>query len=127
MLFRSAWTIPDSTNYYSSCGDSSGHPATDMLDQTGEWWHVVNETHTLVLDMSSSLDISRFGIRGTAASNNLINNMNIYISDTVGTWGTAVSTSIDPSSYKVDYLEIINTRKTGRYRSEEHTSELQSH
>ncbi|MHA1303623.1 MAG: discoidin domain-containing protein [Candidatus Heimdallarchaeaceae archaeon] len=108
------WINISSSHYDSSCGDEGGgYEATDMLDANGEWTHVVNENHWLILDLGSSKDIKkmRFRGQGTAAPDD----MDIYISDNKADWGTAVATAVDPNSYGSAYTDVDVTDKTGRY------------
>ena len=111
-----AWEDISSTEYYASCGDTGGHTASEMLDGTDEWWHLVNETHTLTLDMGSSKIISKIRTKTAGVSGGYPAQIVIYVSDTVGTWGAAVDT-IDITGEPVSTWteRILATAKTGRY------------
>jgi len=112
-----AWEDISSTEYQASCGDDGSHTASNMLDASGEWWHVVNHTHTLTLDMGSSKIISKIRTKAVAGSGTTLpSQIVIYVSDTIGTWGTAVDTiDITGDSSSLWTERVLATAKTGRY------------
>lgn len=118
------WTEPDSTFLHDDCGQTV-NTWSDLLNGVDFVAHLVTETHYVTIDMTTSRDISRVGLRGNAAGgSNAPTAINIYISDNPASFGTAVATGIDPSQFfdDVSWLDTIITRKTGRYMKIEITA-----
>ena len=115
------WITPDSSNLVaaSDCGETTTYIIENMLDATGVWIHLVSEVHYFELDLGSSLDITRFNFKGNTSgggSGFAPTDMDVFVSTDGSTWGTAVLTGVDTSSYTGGtYGDFVSTRKTGRY------------
>ena len=92
---NAAWLDIDSTEYYSHCGDTSGHTAQEMLDGTDAWWHLINHEHELIVDLGSSANVAKIRTKNDGLANN--DDIDVYVSDNPASWGTAVMTGIDIS------------------------------
>ena len=109
------WLGITSSEYHKSCGDDGTHTASTMLDSGKDWWHVVDEVHTLELDLGSSQTVTQVRFRGNNPVNGSPNDIDVYVSDDDTSYGTAVATGIDPSTYTGEtWLEILTTSKSGR-------------
>jgi hypothetical protein len=75
--------------------------------------HLTNETHWFILDLGSSVEVS--AVRGRSNTSNNPYDVNIYVSDTVGSWGAAVATGISSWELTTSWQEEATTPKTGRY------------
>jgi len=114
-----AWLGIDSSNYDSSCGNS-GQTPQDALDGTDSWNHLTNETHYLILDLGSSQNVTRFKSRSNSIADP--DAVNLYVSDSKVSWGTAVWTGTDEFASTDCYVIFKTTPKEGRYVKIEITS-----
>ncbi|MCP4594991.1 LamG-like jellyroll fold domain-containing protein, partial [Neptuniibacter sp.] len=107
------WVNASSTNYDSHCGDSNGSlELVDALDDTQYWQHSPNEVHWFILDFGTSLNVKRWRARSNTSMDPT--DIDVYVSDIKGTWGTAVSTGTSLSASST-YVTVDSTDKQGRY------------
>jgi len=110
-----AWEDFTSADLYSHCGDTGADIVENLLDGTGNWAHVVNHEHTLVLDMGSSKEVTKIRTKNRGVLKN--DDVDVYVSDTIGTWGSSIlnfDPSGDPSTDTWVEREV-DTPTTGRY------------
>lgn len=109
------WVVPTSANLYDFCGEySESYDLDDALDQLGQWYDLVTHEHYFVLDMGSSLNVGKIRLSKTSA---ILppDDVDVYVSDDTGDWGTAVATGIDVYNQAESTMEYVTTQKTGRY------------
>lgn len=112
-----AWLDIDSSNYESHCDNESGKTPQEMLDGTDQWWHIHNSVHNLVVDLGSSQLVTKIRTKSNGTFGSIPNDVDIFVSDDTGDFGTAVETGIDISSDPTDVFteRILTTQSTGRY------------
>lgn len=111
------WEDIDSSNHESDCGSNAPQTPQAMLDGTDIWSHVVNHVHVLVIDLNSSKLVTKIRTKSNGVGSALPNDIDIFVSDDTGDFGTAVETGIDISSDPNNSFteRILTTQKTGRY------------
>lgn len=111
------WIGIDNTHYYSHCGHTSTYTPQQMLTPSGQWWHLLNATHELQLDLLASYNVTKIGLRGYCTSSACPDDIDVYVSTDGSTWGTAVGTGLDIFADWVypDLFEYDLTPKVGRY------------
>lgn len=113
------WSTLSSTNRVSECGNfDADHELVDMLDATLYWVHTTNHVHDFVLDLGSSKNVIKWRFKNQGGGVNRPDDVDIFISDTIGVWGTAVATGVDISAMSSDintWTEVDSTDKMGRY------------
>jgi len=116
------WMTP--TAVYSKCGEESGYPATNTIDDvlTTEWRHSVSELHWIVYDMGQSMKTTKVRIfTGSKPQEYIVEHMNIYVSvdttfdeservvsnwnTTLGGWAVSPSFSTVGRYIKVDHID----------------------
>lgn len=92
--------------------------STTINGGTGDsFYHGANELHWLIYDLGSSREVTKFR---WYVSNNLwtgrdkIDSCNLYVSDSLTDWGTAVATGVAFNTAN-QWNEITTTTKTGRF------------
>jgi hypothetical protein len=112
-----AWLNTSSTQYSSSCGSTGGFTPQNMLDGSGAWYHLVNEEHSLILDYGTSALRPKIKTKNVGVAGSIPDDIDVFVTDDTGDWGTAVETGIDiTSDSSVDWTErILTTHKSGRY------------
>jgi len=106
------WLGISSANLHSDCGDS-GYPVEDALDATSYWYHTIGEVHWFIIDLGASYTISK--LRAYSNSSFDPDDVDIYISDDAGSFGTAVHTNITTWQDTASYVEVEITPSSGRY------------
>lgn len=108
-----SWLGITSTEYDSHCGDSWGYTAEEALDGSDYWEHDVDETHWLILDLSETYTIKK--VSGRSFSNFDPTDVDVYVSDSKASWGTAVATNITTWQDTTTMQEVDTTDQDGRY------------
>jgi len=107
------WLEISSDEYDSSCGQNEGFDLVDALDGTNYWAHSVSETHWFIIDLGQTYTITKFRGRSQLGIDPI--DVDIYVSDIKGTWGTAVAEGISTWQDTSDWAEVDSTDKDGRY------------
>ena len=112
-----AWLDIDSTEHHSNCGFTVPPfgTAQNMLNGVDMWGHAENHLHFLIIDLGSSVNVAKMRTKniGNAANDDI----EVFVSDDLGDFGTAVMTGIDLTGESAsDWTErILTTQKSGRY------------
>jgi len=105
------WKDIDRNEFFSCCGGDVS--LQNALDGTNMWEHLADETHYFILDLGNSYTLTK--AKGRSLSNADPVLVNIYVSDTVLQWGTAVATNISTWQDTSVWQEVNLTPKLGRY------------
>ena len=87
-----AWITITSSHYDSHCGNETGRTPQEALDGTDHWAHYVPSPHWLIFDLGQTYTVEQ--VRGRSSSDSDPTDVDIYVSDVKGSWGTAVATGI---------------------------------
>jgi len=107
------WFGVSSSHYHSHCGDSFGHELTEALDGNDYWSHLSNESHWFIIDLGASYNVMKIRGRSNTAFDPV--DIDVYISDSLTSWGTAVTSNITTWQDTDTWVEVNTTDKTGRY------------
>ncbi len=108
------WFSPISV--YSRCGERVGHPATHWIDGnlSTYWRHDTDHGHSITVDLGETKNVQRVRIRAhTDYLASRLKNVDVYVSDDPGNWGTAVADNL--SFQATGWNERDLTPKQGRY------------
>ena len=86
------------------------------MDGTNVWKHTANETHNFIIDLGTILNVQQVRGRSGGDSSCDPTSINIYVSETNGNWGDAVT--ITPITNWQDtniWQEVLLTAKNGQY------------
>lgn len=111
--YSTDWLYISSTEYDSHCGDDGSETIEEALDGTDAWTHEVDEDHWFILDLGETYTITE--IRGRSNSNDDPTLVDVYVSDSKVSWGTAVAIDISIWQDTNDWQEVDSTDKDGRY------------
>ncbi len=106
------WIGINSTHLHSHCGDTDANTLVNALDGATYWVHQTTETHQFILDLGTSIAITKVRSRSLTAYDPT--EVNIYISDDTGSWGAAVVSGISTWKDTATWIEIAAV-KSGRY------------
>jgi len=108
------WLTIGSTELDSKCGEDGNPQAlAGALNGSNHWGHSVNEKHWFILDLGASYYIEKMRSRSILAADPI--DVDVYISDTKGVWGSAVATGISVWQDASNWVEYNTTDKSGRY------------
>ncbi len=109
------WLGISSSEHDSCCGNCVGEGPTleNALDGTFYWQHDETETHWFIIDLGQRYIIKK--VRGQSDTYKDPTDVNIYVSDSKTSWGTAVATGISTWQDTPIWQEIDTTDKNGRY------------
>jgi len=109
------WLGISSSEHDSCCGNCVGEGPTleNALDGTFYWQHDETETHWFILDLGQTYTIKK--VRGRSLTLEDPTSVNIYVSDSKTSWGTAVATGINTWQDIPIWQEVDTTDKNGRY------------
>ena len=107
------WLGVDRWNYHSCSGYTGSECPEGALDGAGVWLHLCNENHWLVLDLEKSYNIKK--IRGRSNMGGDPTSVDIYISNDLNNWGTAVTTGISTWQDTTSWAEVDITDTVGRF------------
>lgn len=110
----SRWLGIDSSNLNSFCGEGVSLPLSEALDGDNVWAHNTDETHYFILDLGESYLVEK--VRGRSFHTQDPIDVNIYVSDSLSSWGDAVATEISTWQDNLSaWVEVITANKVGRY------------
>jgi len=108
------WLGISSTELDSYCGAYEGYEPDGALDGSSVWYHFADEVHWLILDLGETYTIKKVSGRSEQGGMDPMD-VDIYVSDDKGSWGSAVATGIN-TWLDTDVLqEVDTTDKDGRY------------
>jgi hypothetical protein len=108
------WLGINSSHIDSKCGEAAGATLADALDGIDFWAHYVTESpHWFIIDLGASYNVQEVKGRSNYLADPI--DVNIYVSDDKGDFGTAVATGISTWQNTDNWVEIDTTDKTGRY------------
>ncbi len=107
------WKGITSSDIDSLCGEEAGGTLADALDGTDVWDHNTNEVHWFILDLGQSYNVTKVRARSQTGDDPL--DVDIYVSDINGTWGTTVASGINDWVNTSAWVETNVTNKSGRY------------
>lgn len=94
--------------------DSAEASLRNALDGTGAYWSAPTDVeHWFILDLGRSLTVTK--VRGRSNTTQDPVDVDIYVSDDTGSWGTAVATGISTFQDTDIWQEVDTTDKKGRY------------
>jgi PKD repeat protein len=109
------WIGISSSELDSCCGNCCGEGPTleNALDGILSWQHEATETHWFILDLGQTYTVKK--VRGRSDTNVDPTSVNVYVSDSKTSWGTAVATVISTWKDIPIWQEVDTTDKNGRY------------
>ena len=109
------WIGVNSSNINSFCGqyDSETYSLAYGLNGNGRWVHDDNHVHWFILDFGDSYFIEK--VRGRSNYNMDPIDVNIYVSEINGSWGSPVASNISTWQDTDVWQEVDITDKNGRY------------
>ncbi len=108
-----AWLGINSSEYDSDSGDDGSHTASEALDGTDYWGVGFKTQHWLILDLGETYTIKKVRARSNLTADPT--DVDIYVSDSKASWGTAVATGINTWQDNSSWQEVDTTDKDGRY------------
>jgi len=105
------WIGIGSTHLYSQCG--GGASLSLALDGDDMWEHNEKEQHSFVLDLKTAYLVTR--VRGRSQSISDPTSVNIYVSDDIMNWGSAITGEINSWQDTDAWQERGTQKKLGRY------------
>jgi len=117
----SDWLGINSSNYESSCGSDDMRTLSEALGGTDVWQHDADHDggiHFFVVDLGENdgkfYNLTKFKGRSYFGDFDPID-VDIYVSETNGNWGSAVATGISSWQDTEIFVEELATTKTGRF------------
>jgi len=107
------WIEISSSHYDSHCGDDGIHTIEGALGGTEFWGDELEHTHWFILNLGQRYDVKKIRSRSILPYAPI--DVNIYVSNEKGIWGTAVKTGISTWHDTSSWVEIDVMEKNGQY------------
>lgn len=114
---QAGWVSLDSEMLVSSCGYTSTWKPEDLLTPANDGWgHLQNHAHSLIIDLGYARDIKKFRFKDQGKNSATPDQLDLYCSLDMGTWGIAIANDIDISAMPLStWTEEDVTDKSCRY------------